>query len=134
MEGQDIEALIHTSMQSLRDILDVNTVIGDIIESDSGIAVIPVAKVTCGFLAGGGGCDKKKDRDPFYGGSGAGLNVQPVCFLVISGDQVRMIPICGSTALDKAIEAVPLVANQLQGWLDGRSSNKDDTNNDNDYQ
>ena len=114
--GQDISTLIQTAMQSLREMMDVNTVVGDIIESDSGVAVIPVAKVCCGFIAGGGDLEKK--REPFCGGSGAGLNVQPVCFLVISGDQVRMIPICNATVLDKAIEAVPLEVNQIQSILD----------------
>ena len=119
----EIETLIKTAMESLRQMVDVNTIIGDIIESDSGVTVIPVSKVCCGFVAGGGEYAQHKDRLPFLGGSGAGLNVQPVGFLVINGDQIRLIPVCGATPLDKAIEAVPLVAEQLQSLLDRRECN-----------
>ena len=118
---KEIEALIETAMQSLREMMDVNTIIGDIIESDSGVTVIPVSKVSCGFFAGGGEYAQHREKLPFLGGSGAGLNVQPVGFLVIHGEQIRLIPVCGATPLDKAIEAVPLIAEQLQNLLDRKS-------------
>ncbi|MBQ6807860.1 MAG: GerW family sporulation protein [Firmicutes bacterium] len=122
----EIEGLMSTTMRSLREMVDVNTIVGDIIESSSGVAVIPVSKVSCGFVAGGGNTGLK-DRDrhfssrereatelPFAGGSGAGININPVAFLVMCGDNVRLIPVTGATNLDKAIEAVPIVTDQLQ--------------------
>ena len=73
MAGEhEIEALMDTAMKSLRELVDVNTIIGDIIESNDGVTVIPVSRVCCGFLAGGGECGKSKDTPPFVGGSGAG--------------------------------------------------------------
>ena len=120
----EIESLMSTTMHSLRDMLDVNTIVGDIIESSSGVAVIPVSKVSCGFVAGGGNTanrdkslsSRERDRSelPFAGGSGAGISINPVAFLVMCGDNVRLIPVIGATNLDKAIEAVPLVTDQLQ--------------------
>ena len=122
MEKQHpIGDLMATTMQKIREIADVNTIIGDIIESDSGVTVIPVSKVSCGFFAGGGEYAQHREKLPFLGGSGAGLNVQPVGFLVIHGEQIRLIPVCGATPLDKAIEAVPLIAEQLQNLLDRNS-------------
>lgn len=116
-EEHDIRLLIQTAMESLREMVDVNTIIGDIIESESGVTVIPVSKVSCGFLAGGGEHSPQREKAPFLGGSGAGLQVQPVGFLVISGEQIRLISVCGATAMDKAIEAIPVLADQLKTFL-----------------
>ncbi|MDO4732720.1 MAG: GerW family sporulation protein [Bacillota bacterium] len=123
---REIEALMSTTMQSLREMVDVNTIVGDIIESGGGVAVIPVSKVSCGFVAGGGNTGgKERDRSssgrdrelPFAGGSGAGININPVAFLVMCGESVRLIPVSGATNLDKAIEAVPIVTEQLRHLL-----------------
>jgi len=109
-------------MDSLRQILDVNTIIGKTIETGTGISVVPVSRICCGFVAGGGEYGRpQKEALPFAGGSGAGVSVQPVAFLVMNQEAVRLIPVCGSTPLDKAIEAVPIVAEQLQA-LFGKSS------------
>lgn len=111
----EIQSLMKTAMDSLRQILDVDTIIGNIIESSNGISVVPVSRVCCGFVAGGGEYGKQGRTElPFAGGSGAGISVQPVAFLVMNHDSVRLIPICGATPLDKAIEAVPIVAEQIQ--------------------
>ena len=125
MAGEhEIQALMKTAMESLREMVNVNTIVGDIIESDSGVAVIPVSRVCCGFIAGGGDCLPRKEHLPFMGGSGAGIHVQPVGFLVIHGESVRLIPVCGATPLDKAIEAVPLVMDQLQAFLERQESKR----------
>jgi sporulation protein YtfJ len=111
----EIQSLMKTAMDSLRQILDVNTIVGNVIENSEGISVVPVSRISCGFVAGGGEYGRPlKEELPFAGGSGAGISVQPVAFLVLNHESVRLIPICGATPLDKAIEAVPLVAEQLQ--------------------
>lgn len=122
----EIERLMKTAMDSLRQILDVNTIIGDVIEGEDGVAVVPVSRVSCGFVAGGGEYGKPKLEDglPFAGGSGAGISVQPVAFLVMCHDSVRLIPVYGSTPLDKAIEAVPIVAEQLQSFFEKHKKEK----------
>ncbi|MDO4581181.1 MAG: spore germination protein GerW family protein [Bacillota bacterium] len=97
--------------------VDVNTIVGDIIESDNGVAVVPISRVSCGFVAGGGECASKSEQPPFVGGSGAGLAVAPVGFIVICGEQVRLIPVAGATPFDRAIEAIPQLTEQLQALL-----------------
>jgi len=118
MSGEhEIQGLMETAMKSLREMVDVNTIIGDIIESTDGVSVVPVSRVAWGFIAGGGNVGhngRDRERLPFAGGSGAGISVQPVGFLVLAKDQVRLIPVCGATPLDKAIEAVPILAEQLK--------------------
>ena len=124
-EEYEIEALMDTAMRSLRELIDVNTIIGDIIESADGVTVIPVSKVSCGFVAGGGDIAGFKDALPFVGGSGAGISLQPVGFLVITKGQVRLIPVSGSTSLDKAIEAIPIIAEQIQKLVEGKDNSPD---------
>ena len=126
MSGEhEIEGLLATTMAQLRQIVDVNTIVGEVIESN-GVSVIPVSRLSCGFAAGGGSFPQPRERSfasrepgepPFSGGSGAGLNISPVAFLVLQEQQVRLIPISGATGLDTAIEAVPLVAEQVQRFL-----------------
>ncbi len=121
----EIEKLMETAMESIRSMLDVNTIVGDIIESSAGVSVIPVSKVSCGFIAGGGEYGRATmDSRPFAGGSGAGISLQPVAFLVVCQDQVRLIPVCGATPLDKAIEAVPLIGESLRNlWQNQKEKN-----------
>ncbi len=111
----EIVSLMNSAMKSLRELIDVNTIVGDIIENDDGLTVIPISKVSCGFVAGGGDlCSKVKENTPFAGGSGAGINVQPVGFVVLAKDQVRFIPVSGATAFDKAIDALPILVEQIE--------------------
>ncbi|MCR4963412.1 MAG: GerW family sporulation protein [Firmicutes bacterium] len=127
MSGEhEIEKLMETAMESIRSMLDVNTIVGDIIESASGVSVIPVSKVSCGFIAGGGEYGRTSvDGRPFAGGSGAGISLQPVAFLTVSQDQVRLIPVWGATPLDKAIEAVPLIGESLRHlWQTPQDKNR----------
>ncbi len=120
----EIQQLLKTAMDSLRQILDVNTIIGDIIQSNNGISVIPVSKISCGFVAGGGeyATKIKGENIAFAGGSGAGISLQPMAFLVLQEDNVRLIPVSGSTSLDKTIEAVPLLAEQIKKFLPTEAS------------
>ena len=116
----EIEDLIRTAMSSLREMMDVNTIVGEAISDSAGVTVIPVSKVSCGFLAGGGDQSGKRGDQPFWGGSGAGLQVQPVCFLVMNGDSVHLIPICGATPMDRMVDSLPALADRIcQFFADG---------------
>lgn len=111
----EIVTLMNTAMKSLRELIDVNTIVGDIIESSDGVTVIPISTVSCGFLAGGGDIIARvKESLPFVGGSGAGISLKPVGFLVIHKEQVRFIAVNGMTAMDKAIDALPILVDQLE--------------------
>ena len=115
MAGEaEIKTLIETSMESLRKMIDVNTVIGDMVETKSGAAIIPVSRVSCGFMTGGGQYGKEIKQDLlFAGGSGAGVSIHPVGFLVVNGNEVRLIATDGNSGFDKAFDALQLL---LETW------------------
>ena len=119
----EIEELIRTAMGSLRQMLDVNTIVGRAIEGTNGVSVIPVSKVSCGFIAGGGDVCAKRGEPPFMGGSGAGLHVQPVCFLVMNADNIHLIPICDATPMDRVVDSLPALADKVCQIVADRSEN-----------
>lgn len=135
MPEHPIEGLMKTAMESIKQMVDVNTVIGDPVETPDGTVIIPVSRVACGFGAGGGEidpqCDGNQDEEkqmPFFGGgSGAGVSVQPVGFLVVGKDQVRMLPVDGNVIMDRLIDIAPQVISQLQNifGLGGKKKSKE---------
>ncbi len=113
MSDHPIEALMKTAMESIKEMVDVNTVVGDPVETPDGTVIIPVSKVSCGFAAGGGEYDAHAPEEkssspnlPFGGGSGAGVSVQPMGFLVVGQNQVRLIPVEGNMVVDRLIEVI----------------------------
>ena len=119
MSEVNIRQLMETAMSSLLEMMDVNTVVGDMLETSSQVSVIPISKVSCGFVAGGGeyGKQQQPEQDlPFAGGSGAGVTVAPVGFLVGHGNSVRFIAVNESSSLDRAIEALPGIIEQLKDF------------------
>ncbi|MBR3905794.1 MAG: GerW family sporulation protein [Clostridia bacterium] len=113
-----ISVLMQTTLENIRDMVDVNTVIGDAIQTASGTTVIPFSKVTFGFATGGGEYDPQKtpvqQALPFAGGSGAGVTVQPVGFLVIGPEGVRLLPAQNKTALEQAISSAPQLVEDIR--------------------
>lgn len=111
-----IEEVMNAAMKNIRSLVDVDIVIGKPIESGTGVIIIPLTKITMGFVAGGGEYYselkeiKKGNEYPFAGGSGSGLNLQPIGFLVVNGKCVDLIKIDSKSAIEKLIEAVPEVA------------------------
>ena len=92
----ELENLMRSTMENLRDMIDVNTVVGDVVELQDGGCIIPISKVTLGFASGGSEFGEKDSTTeesgyPFGGGSGAGVSVKPVAFLVIKDDFVRLL-------------------------------------------
>lgn len=113
-----ISVLMQTTLENIRDMVDVNTVIGDAIQTASGTTVIPFSKVTFGFATGGGEYDPQKTPVqqvlPFAGGSGAGVTVQPVGFLVIGPEGIRLLPAQNKTALEQAISSAPQLVEDIR--------------------
>ncbi|HHZ16818.1 MAG TPA: GerW family sporulation protein [Peptococcaceae bacterium] len=125
MSDHPIEGLMKTAMESIKEMTDVNTVVGDAVETPDGTVIIPVSQVACGFAAGGSefsvrGGRERGEQDggttlPFGGGSGAGVSVQPVGFLVVGNGQVRLISVNEKGVfLDRLIEAGTQVIEQMQ--------------------
>ena len=118
-EQHPIEGLMVTAMNSIQDMIDVNTIIGEPIETSNNIVIIPISKV--GFAAGGSEFKgetvdeyTKKDKEeaiqyrlPFGGGSGAGVTINPIAFLVIQPNNVKLMPVNHSSSLDKLLDYMP---------------------------
>ena len=121
MSEHPIESLMMTTMSSIQNMVDVNTIIGEPIESKSGITIIPISRVCFGFAAGGSEFSgetlkeyNKKDKDeeieyklPFGGGAGAGISIHPVAFLVIEGNNVKLMSVDHESCIDKLLDYVP---------------------------
>lgn len=120
---REIEELIRTALGSLREMVDVNTIVGEAITGAGGVTVIPVSKVCCGFIAGGGDLCGRRNEQPFMGGSGAGLHLQPVCFLVMSGDSVHLLPICDAGPADRLVDSIPSLTEKVCRIIAGKSEN-----------
>ena len=124
MDKHPIESIMATTMESIRDMVDVNTVVGEAIAAPDGSTVIPVSRVAFGFVAGGEEykCAKQAAEAPsFAGGTGAGVSVQPVGFIVVSGGQVRLLPAQAYAPVDRIIEMVPQLLSQIKSALQSRA-------------
>ncbi len=135
---QPVENLMKSTMENLKDMIDVNTVIGEAVETKDGTYIIPVSKVSFGFASGGTeySCQKQNQSStvfPFGGGSGAGVSVKPVAFLVVKEDGVRMLPVDQDTTYDRIVDSVPQVLDIIKSLVkDMCKKNKNPNNNTND--
>ena len=101
-----------TSMESIREMVDVNTVVGDPVQTQDGSTIIPISKVSFGFVAGGGeylcGTMRPQTEEmPFAGGAGAGVSVHPMGFLVCSQNGVRLLSANCASPLERIVEMIP---------------------------
>lgn len=115
-----LSEMMTSSMGKIRDMVDVNTVVGDPITTPDGVTLIPITKVSIGY--GGGGSDfptKGAGDNGFGGGAGAGIKITPMAFLVIRGESVRMLPVAepASSSIDRIIELVPDLLDRLEDAL-----------------
>ena len=128
MDRHPIEGIMTTTLESIRDMIDVNTVIGEPIATADGSTVIPISRVSFGFVAGGaeyrspGAARPPEDAGrpfPFAGGTGAGVTVQPLGFLVTGPDSVRMLPARCEQPIDRLIELIPQTVCDIKKLLQG---------------
>lgn len=126
-EEHPIEGLMVTAMNSIKQMIDVNTIIGDPIHALNNTVIIPISKVGFGFAAGGSEFNdetvnsynrKEKEENikyrlPFGGGSGAGVNITPVAFLIVQNDTVKLLEANHSSVLDKLVEYVPDIIDRI---------------------
>ncbi len=126
-----IDNMMQTTMESIRGMVDVNTVVGAPVMDQKGTTIIPISKVSFGFVAGGGeyavedGKQKPVPTDifPFAGGTGAGVSVQPVGFLVVTDKQVKMLPAQTTGAMERMVELLPQLIEELNA-KDEKKKNK----------
>ena len=124
MGEHPIQNLMKTAMESIKEMVDVNTIVGDAVESSDGTVIIPISRVAFGFAAGGGDYEPEEATaaqiHPFGGGSGAGVSVRPVGFLVCSPTNgIRFMPVEGNLLYDRLIDAVPQVLSKINEMLKG---------------
>lgn len=135
MSEHPIEGLMQTTMESIKEMVDVNTIVGDPVESPDGLVIIPVSKVSFGFASGGAeynSSSKSKGEDgessgkpPFGGGSGAGVSLQPVAFIVVGNGQIKLLPVDqGSNFINNIIDIIPNIANGIQGMIKPKKEKK----------
>lgn len=114
LNNNKIDEIMNSAMKNIKSIIDVNTVIGTPLENTDGVTIIPISKVTMGFLAGGGEYGeslKKFNEFPFAGGSGAAVTLNPVGFLVGTGPNLKIISLENSGSIEKLVEgAAELIA------------------------
>ncbi len=127
--SKNLPNMLESTIGKIREMVDVNSVVGDPITTPDGVTIIPISKISVGF--GGGGSDfvsknVNRHENPFGGGAGAGVTVTPVAFLVVKEGSVRMLPVAepASTTADRIVEMVPDLLDKLGAFLDSRSEKK----------
>ncbi len=141
MSEHPIEGLMLTAMNSIQDMVDVNTIIGEPIETSNNIIIIPISKVSFGFAAGGSEFKgetvdeyTKRDKEeaiqyrlPFGGGSGAGVSISPIAFLVVQENNVKLLPVNHTSAIDKLLDYIPDLIEKTNSAINKCMENKKET-------
>jgi sporulation protein YtfJ len=141
MANHPIEGLMKTTMENIKEMVDVNTIVGDPIESPDGCVIVPISRVTFGFASGGGeivvGGDKEKQKKtngngepkeekiPFAGGSGAGVSIHPIAFMVVGQGQIRLLPVNQGAMLERIIDYAPQLIEQVHKMFTGHSEKRE---------
>ena len=127
--SKNLPNMLESTIAKLREMVNVNSVIGDPIVTADGVTIIPISNVSVGF--GGGGSDfvsknVNKQDNPFGGGVGAGVKVTPVAFLIVKDGSVRMLPVAtpANTTADRIVEMVPDTLDKIAAFIDSRTEKK----------
>lgn len=138
MSEHPIQGLMKTAMENIKEMVDVNTIVGDPVSTPDGSVILPISKVGFGFAAGGSeflGAGEQEQQNkgdanhatvslPFGGGSGGGVSITPIAFLVVNSSGVRVVPLDNQTHLyERLIDSAPQVFDKIQSMLKGNKSN-----------
>lgn len=128
--SQKLPGMLEGTIQKIKEMVDVNSVVGEPITTPDGVTIIPVSKVSVGF--GGAGSDFTKGKtttgdDPFGGGVGAGVKVIPICFLIVKDGNVRMLPVAeaANTTADRIVEMIPDTLDKITSFIDSKTTKKE---------
>ena len=126
MKVQSASGIMGTTIEKMRQLVDVSTIIGDPIKVD-GVTVIPVSKVTCGFASGGSDFPSKSNADIFGGGGGAGMTITPIAFIVVNNGEVSIKHIATSDgSTERIVGMIPDVVSQITGVVEKLIGKKKD--------
>ena len=123
-KNHPIGDLMSTTMQKIREMVDVNTIVGTPIQTGDGVTLIPVSRLSFGFASGGSDFVTKNQKpeadNAFGGGGGAGVNISPVAFLIVKGDTVKLLPVAppANTTVDRVVELVPEMFDKVTDYLE----------------
>ena len=143
MNEHPIENLMNTAMNSIKDMIDVDKIIGEPIQASNNTVIIPISKVGFGFAAGGSEfrgetIDEYTKRDkeeqvnyrlPFGGGAGAGVSISPVAFLVVTLNSVKLLPVDHNSCIDRLIDYVPELMERINSILNKQMQDKKEEKN-----
>ena len=130
-EKHKISEVMGITMEKIKEMIDVNTIIGQPIRTPDRITIIPVYKDSLAIESGGTDFDSKHQnggKNPFGGGGGAGVNIAPVAFLIVNKDHVRLLPVAppsGGVA-DRVVDMVPEIVDKVTGFFDKKNGNSDE--------
>ena len=129
-----IHEVLQTTMNKIREMVDANTVVGQPINTQDGVTLVPVSRLSFGFATGGSDFGKTQDAaKKFGGGAGAGVNVIPVAFLVVKDGNVKILPVApppGDT-VSRVVDLVPEMFEKVTGYIDKKSAEKNAGQNEN---
>ncbi|WP_400242789.1 GerW family sporulation protein [Niallia sp. JL1B1071] len=137
MSDHPIQGLMTTAMENLKEMIDVNTIIGDPVETPDGSVILTVSKVGFGFAAGGSeftlenhSLNDPLTKHPFGGGSGGGVSITPIAFLIVNAEGVKMVHLDESTHLyEKILDIAPQAVDKIQQMFAKKDSSSDSSNN-----
>ena len=115
-----IEQLMSEAMKNIKGMVDANTIVGDVITTPDGATIIPITRVSFGFGAGGSEFGSKADGNGkmFGGGTGGGVSMNPVAFLVVTKDSVRIMPVSTTiSTAEKVVDALPELLGKLNNFV-----------------
>ncbi|MDR0293052.1 MAG: GerW family sporulation protein [Oscillospiraceae bacterium] len=120
-----IADLMSATMAGLREMVDVNTIVGEAVTTADGTTIIPVTRLSMGFGSGG---SEYGANGSFGGGGGGGVKVSPVAFLIVSDRDVRLLPVSGQseTTFDKVVNMIPKVLKQAEAFIEKRKKKEED--------
>ena len=123
MKDNSVNGLAGVTMDKIKQMVDVNTVVGSPITTPDGVTIIPISNVSYGFASGGSDLPKKLGDDLFGGGSGAGISINPIGFLVVSGGDVKLLQMSMEASKENAIiNAVPDVIDKISDIISDAKS------------
>ena len=129
--SKNLPNMLENTIAKIREMVDVNSVIGDPITTPDGVTIIPVSKISVGVAGGGSDYVSKhenKQENPFGGGAGGGVKVTPIAFLVVKEGIVRVLPIAipASTTADRLVEQIPDTLDRIANFIESRTKKKDE--------
>ena len=126
MSNHPIESILGASLEKIKEMIDVETIIGDPITTPDGTTIVPVSKVSFGFASGGSDISSKNPKDLFAGGSGAGVTISPIAFIVISNGDVKLLQMSMSANSSNAIiNMVPDVIDKITEVIKKKDKTKE---------